>query len=162
MLNIGLIGDMMKVVLGADHGGFELKNALKKFLEENGYEVEDKGPKTLDPEDDYPDYGKKVAEKVGKEGSDIGQQNVLGILICRSAAGIIIAANKVKGVRAVAAYEEKGAKHSREHNDANVLGLSGDWTSEAQAKKLVKVWLETPYSNEERHTRRLKKIADME
>ena len=152
----------MKIVIAADHGGFELKNALKKFLEEKGYTVEDKGPETLDPEDDYPDYGKKVAERVGKDGSEIGQQDIMGILICRSAAGIIIAANKVKGVRAVAVHDEKGAKHSREHNDANVLGLSGDWTSESKAKKLVTIWLETPYSNEERHTRRLKKIADME
>tara|TARA_Y100000310_G_scaffold299121_1_gene333675 strand:+ start:1310 stop:1768 length:459 start_codon:yes stop_codon:yes gene_type:complete len=152
----------MKIVIGADHGGFELKNSLKKFLEEKGYEVDDKGPETLDPEDDYPDYGKKVAEKVGKSGNEIGQKNVMGILICRSAAGIIITANKFKGVRGVAVFDETQAKHSREHNDANVLGLSGDWTKEKQAEKIVKIWLETPYSDEERHTRRLKKIADME
>ena len=152
----------MKVVIGADHGGFELKNALLTFLEGKGYEVVDEGPSAFDPDDDYPDFGKKVAEKVGKEGSEVGQKKVMGILICRSAAGIVIAANKVKGIRAVAAINEKQARHSREHNDANVIGLSGDWTSEQEAKKIVTAWLETPYSNEERHTRRLKKIASME
>ncbi|MBI2664925.1 RpiB/LacA/LacB family sugar-phosphate isomerase [Candidatus Woesearchaeota archaeon] len=152
----------MKIVIAADHGGFELKNKIAAFLEAQGYDVDDQGPSTLDPDDDYPDFGKKVAEVVGREGSSIGQQKVMGILICRSAAGIVIAANKFKGVRAVAAYDEKGARHSREHNDANVLGLSGDWTSESDARKIVSVWLKTGYSNEERHTRRLKKIAGME
>lgn len=152
----------MKVVIGADHGGLKLKDVLKKFLEEKGYEVEDEGPYEFDPDDDYPDYSRKVAEKVGKEGAEIGQKNVMGVLICRSAAGVIIAANKVKGIRAVSAINEKQAMHSREHNDANVLGLSGDWMSEQKAKKIVTAWLETPYSNEERHTRRLKKIAEME
>ena len=152
----------MKVILGADHGGLKLKNNLKKFLEEKGYDVDDAGPSKMDPDDDYPDYGKKVAEKVGKDGSDIGQTIVMGILICRSAAGVMIAANKVKGIRGVAVFDEKSAKHSREHNDANVLGLSGDWLDEKKAKKIVTAWLETPYSTEERHTRRLKKIAAME
>ena len=152
----------MKVVIGADHGGFELKNVLKSFLEEKGFEVDDQGPMEMDKEDDYPDYGKKVAKKIGKEGSEIGQEKIMGVLICRSAGGIIITANKVKGVRAVAAYDETQAEHSRAHNDANVLGLSGDWTNAEQAKKIVTTWLETPYSNEDRHTRRLKKIAEME
>jgi len=152
----------MRVVIGADHGGFELKNALKKFLEETGYAVEDEGPEEFDPDDDYPDYGRKVAEKVGRDGKVIGQRTAMGILICRSAAGIIIAANKVKGVRGVAVFEETAAKHSREHNDANVIGLSGDWLDEEKAKKIVLTWLETPYSDEPRHTRRLRKIAEME
>ena len=152
----------MKVFIGSDHGGFEMKKVLVKFLKEEGYSVEDLGPTNHDPDDDYPDFGEKVAKKVAKDGSSIGQNNAFGILICRSAAGIIIAANKVKGIRAVSASNEEAAKHSRQHNDANVLGLSGDWTSESQAKKITKLWLETPYSNEPRHTRRLKKIQAME
>jgi len=152
----------VKVILGADHGGFKLKNDLKKFLEEKGYDVDDAGTSKMDPEDDYPDYGKKVADKVSKDGSDIGQTTIMGILICRSAGGIIITANKFKGVRGVAVYDATQAKHAREHNDANVIGLSGDWTDEKTAKKIITVALETPYSNEKRHTRRLKKIAAME
>ena len=152
----------MKVIIGADHGGFKLKNVLKKFLEEKGYDIKDEGPYELDPDDDYPDYGRKVAEKIGREAKGIGQKNAMGILVCRSAAGIIIAANKVRGVRGVAVVNETQARHSRKHNDANVLGLSGDWTPEEEAKKIAATWLETHYSNEERHTRRLKKIAAME
>lgn len=152
----------MKVIFGADHGGFELKEKLKPFLKNKGYEVEDEGPFEMDADDDYPDFGKKVAEKVGNEGAEIGQKNVMGILICRSAGGIIITANKFKGIRGVAVYDEIQSKHAREHNDANIIGLSGDWTDEEAAKKLVMTALETPYSNEERHTRRLRKIAEME
>jgi ribose 5-phosphate isomerase B len=150
------------VIIGADHGGFELKNSLVAFLKKKGYDVSDAGPSFFDAEDDYPDFARKVAETVGKDGREIGQQNVMGILICRSAGGVIIAANKLKGVRAVAAFDDTGAKHSRAHNDANVLGLSGDWTPPEEAERLALLWLETPYSNEERHTRRLKKILALE
>ena len=152
----------MKVVLGADHGGFELKESIKKFLQEEGHEVEDAGNAEFDKDDDYVDFAGKVAMKVGAEGSDIGQQKIMGVLMCRSAAGMVIAANKVKGVRAVAAFDVKSARHSREHNDANVLALSGDWLSEENAKSTLKEWLAVPYSNAERHTRRLRKILEME
>ncbi len=152
----------MRVIIGADHGGFEMKAKLASFLEKKGYKVEDVGPDTFDAEDDYPDFGKKVAEAVSKDGFKIGQKNVMGILICRSAGGIMITANKFKGIRGVAVYDETQAKHAREHNDANVIGLSGDWTPEDVAEKLVLKALETPYSNEPRHTRRLEKIARME
>ena len=143
--------------MGADHGGFELKESLKEFLKQKGCEVEDKGPFEMDPEDDYPDFSRKVAEEIGREGSEIGQKKILGVLICRSAGGIIIACNKFKGVRGVAVYDQTQSKHAREHNDANVIGLSGDWTDEKTAQSLVVTALETPYSGEERHTRRLKK-----
>ena len=152
----------MKIIIGTDHGGYELKEVIKKFLESEGYEVEDKGNSKLDNDDDYVDYAKKVAQAVGKQGCQIGQQNIMGVLLCRSAAGMVIAANKVHGVRAVAAFDEKSARHSREHNDANVLALSGDWLTTEKAKKTLKVWLDTPYSNAERHTRRLTKILEME
>ncbi len=152
----------MRVVLGADHGGFELKEKLKEFLEHRGYDVGDMGNEKLDNDDDYVDFARKVAEAVGKSGREIGQKNVMGVLMCRSAAGMVIAANKVRGVRAVAAFDETSAVHSREHNDANVLALSGDWLEVDDAKSVLKAWLETPYSNEARHTRRLKKILEME
>lgn len=152
----------MRIVLGADHGGFELKESMKKFLQEEGYEVEDAGNAEFDKDDDYVDFAEKVAGKVGGEGSETGQRKVMGVLMCRSAAGMVIAANKVKGVRAVAAFDVKSARHSREHNDANVLALSGDWLSEEKAKEVLREWLETPYSNAERHTRRLRKILALE
>lgn len=152
----------MRVVIGSDHGGFELKEQLKKFLKASSYDVEDAGNLKMEKNDDYPDFARKVAEAVGKEGREIGQRNVMGVLVCRSAAGMVIAANKVKGVRAVAAFDETSAIHSRKHNDANVLALSGDWLEAGAARNVMGAWLETPYSNEARHTRRLKKILEME
>ncbi len=152
----------MRVFIGADHGGFELKGQLKKFLKASDYDVEDVGNLKMEKNDDYTDFARKVAEAVGKDGREIGQKNVMGVLVCRSAAGMVIAANKVKGVRAVAAFDETSAIHSREHNDANILALSGDWLEIVAARNVLKAWLETPYSNELRHTRRLKKILEME
>ena len=151
-----------KIIIGADHGGYKLKEELKPFLEQLGYSIEDVG---TDSEEsvDYPDYAFKVAEKVGNSSSGLDTfPPVVGILACRSAAGMMIAANKVKGVRAVAAFDETSAKHSREHNAANVLGLSGDWMAAEQAKKVVKAWLESPFTGEERHARRIRKIAEFE
>ncbi len=151
-----------KIVIGADHGGYKLKEELKPFLEQLGYRVEDVGTNSEESVD-YPDYAIKVSEAVGKaEKAVSGFPPVMGILLCRSAAGMMIAANKVKGVRAVAAFDETSANHSREHNAANVLGLSGDWMTTEQAKKIVKAWLETPFTGEERHARRIQKIAAFE
>ena len=151
-----------KIVIGADHGGYKLKEELKPFLKQLGYQVEDVGTHSEESVD-YPDYAIKVGEAVGKENSLTVQfPKVMGILLCRSAAGMMIAANKVKGVRAVAAFDETSAKHSREHNAANVLGLSGDWMTADKAKKVVKAWLEAPFTGEERHARRLQKIAEFE
>lgn len=115
----------------------------------------DLGATQLDPEDDYPDYAFAVAQAVGAT-------NHQGIVACRSAAGVVIAANKVRGVRAVAPLTEEAAQHSREHNDANVLGLSGDWLDDAAAKLIVQRWLTTPFSKADRHQRRLDKITAFE
>ena len=150
-----------EIVIGADHGGFRLKEELKQFIKQLGYDVEDVGTSS-EESCDYPDYAFKVADAVGKSDSLQPFPLVMGILACRSAAGMMIAANKVRGVRAVAAMDEKSARHSREHNAANILGLSGDWTPLEDARKIVKAWLETPFSGEERHARRLLKIADFE
>ena len=151
-----------KIVIGADHGGYKLKEELKPFLKQLGYSVEDVGTNS-EESCDYPDYAFKVAAAVGREDKGLGGfPKVAGILVCRSAAGMMIAANKVKGVRAVAAFDEASARHSREHNAANVLGLPGDWMTPEQAKKIVRVWLEVQFSGEERHLRRIQKIAAFE
>ena len=143
------------IFLGADHGGFELKNKVRTWLQEWGEESRDLGNQKLDSEDDYPDFALAVARKVSEEKGR-------GILFCRSAAGMVIAANKVAGVRAVAAFDEESAQHSREHNDANVLVLSGDWLDEEKARQIVKTWLNTKFTQEERHVRRLEKIKEIE
>lgn len=143
------------IYLGADHGGFALKEQLKTWLQDWKMPFTDLGATGLDPADDYPDYAFAVAQAVGT-GQDVG------ILACRSAAGVVIAANKVRGVRAVAPLTVEAAQHSREHNDANVLGLSGDWLDDAAAKVIVQHWLTTPFSKAERHQRRLDKITAFE
>ena len=149
------------IYIGADHGGFQLKEKIKVWLKEWGVEFEDVGAKSLGPEDDYPEFAFAVAEKVGAQDDNVipWKQAAKGILLCRSAAGMVIAANKVCGVRAVAVTDEKAARHSREHNNANVIGISGDWTDENQAQKILKVWLDTEFSKEARHRRRVGHIA---
>lgn len=152
------------IYLGCDHGGFQLKEKVKKWLGEWKLEFKDLGAHKLDPEDDYPQYAFAVAEKVSQE-DDMTQawkKRTKGILICRSAGGVIIAANKVKEVRAVSVWDLKSAKHSREHNDANVLGLSGDWMNEAEAKEIIRAWLNTEFSHEKRHERRITQIRERE
>jgi len=140
------------IVIGADHAGFKLKAKLKRWLTEQGNKVTDTGAHKLDKNDDYPVYAYKVAKAVaGGKGK--------GILLCGSAEGVCIAANKVKGVRAVAVWNVQNAKLSRKHNDANVLCLSGWELSPAQAKKIVKAWLKTAFTAKARHVRRLKEIA---
>lgn len=143
------------IYLGGDHAGFKLKQEMAGYLKSLGYEVSDLGAKKLNPKDDYPDYGFKVGEKVVETGEK-------GILFCGSAEGVCIAANKVEGVRAVNPANIKLAKLSREHNDANVLCLSGWYASSSVAKKIISVWLKTPFSGEARHTRRIKKISRFE
>jgi ribose 5-phosphate isomerase B len=153
----------MKIYMGADHAGFKLKEHLKKFLSSKGYQVNDEGNTVLDSKDDYPDFAAKVGRKVNKS-----KENK-GILVCGSAEGICIAANKIKGIRAVAVWTLENAKLSREHNDANVLCLSGgdmlkpgSRLSKKQAEKITLTWLSTEFSGEERHKRRIKKISEME
>ena len=144
------------VYLGADHAGFDLKNYLKTILKKKGYTVHDMGNTNYDPSDDYPDFAAKVGKAVAKN------KNARGILCCGSAEGICIAANKIKGVRAVAVWNLANAKLSREHNDANVLCLSGWQLSKKRAEKITATWLRTPFSKATRHVRRLKKISALE
>ncbi|MBI2049288.1 MAG: RpiB/LacA/LacB family sugar-phosphate isomerase [Parcubacteria group bacterium] len=145
----------MKIFFGADHAGFNLKNALLAYVRELGYEAEDKGPFTFDEQDDYPDFMIPVAEEVAKNA-----QNARGIIMGGSGQGEAMTANRIKGVRAAVFYggNLEIVRLSREHNDANVLSLAARFLSEDEAKKAVKLWLDTPFSGAERHVRRIKKI----
>lgn len=151
----------MKILIASDHRGYKLKQELIKKLSKK-YEIEDLGPKKYNPKDDYPDFAIKVAKKVSKENKRIGRNKVFGILICSSSVGMIIAANKYKNVRAVSVFNQKQAKNSREHNDTNIIGLSAETTKAIEAMKIINVWLDTDFSNEARHIRRLEKIRKIE
>ena len=146
----------MKIILGGDHAGFETKEKLRTFFEKKGWRYEDVGPYVYDKNDDYPDYAFKVGEKVSHD------QDFRGILVCGSGVGVVVAANKVKGVRAVAASDEYTAEMSRKDGNSNVLGLSERNMPFAKIQKIISVWLKTEFSNEERHKRRVNKIARYE
>ena len=135
--------------IGADHGGFELKTELKKILERHNFKVVDCGPETLDPEDDYSVYGAKVGRAIVR-----GEANC-GVLICRSGAGMGMVANRFHGVRAVVCDTPEIAVKSRQHNASNVLVLSGDRIDADQMAAIVDAWVSTPFSDDERHERRL-------
>ncbi len=143
------------IYIGADHGGYKLKHELKKFLAQSGYHVIDVGAHALNPADDYPLYAYKAAKAVA-------QKKAKGILICKSAEGICIAANKIKGIRAVPVWTLRNARLSREHNDANILCLAGIEISASKAKTIVKTWLDTQFSGAARHVRRLNQIKRIE
>lgn len=143
--------------LAADHGGFELKEHLKRFLAEGGIEFKDMGAHKLDPEDDYPDFAVPATLEVAK--NEAGNR---AILICRSGVGEVIVANKFKGVRATLSWNVKHASKSRAHNNTNVLALPGDYISKQEAEEIVAEWLTAKFSRKERHVRRLSKISDIE
>jgi ribose 5-phosphate isomerase B len=150
----------MKIYIGTDHAGFELKEELKIFLESLGCEVEDKGAYEFNEADDYPDFIFPVVKAVAEDiGSDLDSR---GIVIGGSGQGEAIVANKVKGIRAAVVYDEYSAKMSRKHNDANIISLGTRTLAISKANELVKLWLETPFSNEERHKRRIEKIKAIE
>jgi ribose 5-phosphate isomerase B len=142
------------IALGADHAGFELKEALKAWLIEQGYQVLDFG--THSPESvDYPDYAAQVAESVA------GHKVERGVLICGTGIGMAIAANKVPGVRAALCSDLYTARMSREHNDANVLTMGGRLMGPEMAQDILKMWLQTDFAGG-RHQRRVDKMADLE
>ena len=144
----------MKLAIGSDHVGLELKPIIIDYLKELGHEVEDFGPYTAE-RTDYPVYGKKVAEEVVSGNFD------LGILICGTGVGISIAANKVNGIRAVVCSDCYTAKLSRLHNDSNIWSLGARVVGKDLAKMIVEIWLETPYEGG-RHQKRLDLIAEIE
>lgn len=143
----------MKIAVGSDHAGFKLKEEIKKYLENQKIKYKDYGTASEESVD-YPDFAFAVAKDVSAGKFD------RGILICGSGVGMTIAANKVRGVRAVNAYDEYTARQSREHGDCNVLCLAGRKLKVKEALKIVEVWIKTPFSNEERHLRRIRKIEE--
>lgn len=141
--------------MASDHAGFELKNHLAEYIKTLGFTTVDKGPFSLDPTDDYPDYVRLVAEEILKN-----PDSSRGIIIGGSGQGEAIAVNRFKGIRAIVYYgfKEEIIKLSREHNNANVLSLGAHFISNDEAERAVKLWLQTEFTNDERHVRRLGKI----
>ena len=149
----------MKIIIASDHAGYELKEKLKKYLEQIGVNYEDVGPKRFEEKDDYPDFVIPAAKKVAKN-----PKSAKGIVIGGSGQGEAIAANKIKGIRAAVFYGGPLdiVKLSREHNDSNILSLASRFLTEEQAKVAVDIWLKTSFPKEERHVRRIKKIEEFE
>lgn len=143
----------MKIALGCDHGGFELKQEIIKYLEEKNIEYVDFGCYNTESVD-YPVYAKKVANAVVSKEAD------KGILICGTGIGISITANKIKGIRAALCHDCFSAEATRLHNDANVLAMGGRIVGPGLAVKIVDTFLNTEFSNDERHIRRINQIED--
>lgn len=144
----------MKVAIGSDHRGFAAKQQIKSILTQLGHDYIDFGTNDNNPID-YPDLAYLAATTVAKKQAD------RGILICATGLGMSIAANKIKGIRAVLCHDELSAQISRDHNDANVLCISGDQINEVLLRKMVEVWLNTDFAGG-RHERRVRKIAAIE
>ncbi|HKS97567.1 MAG TPA: ribose 5-phosphate isomerase B [Terriglobia bacterium] len=141
----------MRIAVGSDHAGFVLKEKLRDYLVDRGYEVEDHG--TNSPESvDYPDYAEKVAARVA------AKEVNFGVVVCGTGIGVAISANKIPGIRAAPCNDTLTARMAREHNDANVLTLGGRVVDESTARKILDVWLATPFAGG-RHQRRVDKIA---
>jgi len=145
----------MKIAIGADHAGYRLKDEIVPLLKELGHEVEDFGC-DCSQSVDYPDYALPVCERVVKGEAD------RGILICGTGIGMSIAANKVPGIRCALVHDLFSAKATREHNDTNVLAMGERVIGPGLAQEIVKVWLETPFSQGERHVNRVNKVMAIE
>ena len=144
----------MRVHIGTDHAGFELKQHLVQWLRGRGFEVVDHGPAAYDPSDDYPGFCIACAEGV------IADPGSLGIVLGGSGNGEQMAANKVRGVRAALAWNEDTARLAREHNDANVISLGARQHSVEECERLIDLFLTTPFSGDERHVRRIGQLSD--
>jgi ribose 5-phosphate isomerase B len=147
----------MLIYIGADHRGFELKEAIKKYLSNAGYECVDFGNDKLDKNDDYTDFAIAVAKEVSKDPS-VGK----GILICGSGVGVDIVANKFRNVRSSLCFSPDQAMVARKDDDANILSIPADFVDEEKAKKIVAVWLQTKFDGEPNHARRLSKLEELE
>ncbi len=145
----------MKIYLGGDHAGFQLKGAVKKFLIDSGYEVKDFGPSEYNDDDDYPDFCAPVAKAVAKD-----PENSRGFLFGGSGQGEAMVANRQEGVRATVFYggPEDIVQLSREHNNANILSIGVRFVEEKEALRVIKMWLEAKFPAEERHKRRIDKF----
>jgi len=145
------------IYIAADHAGYQLKKELKEFLiKKLGLEVEDFGAKSYDEHDDFVDFAAPLAQKVAAE------PGARGILICGTGHGMCIAANKVKGIRAIIGYSISGTELARQHNDANILCLAARILSKDHSEAITKKFLETEFKNEDRYARRNEKMSELE
>ena len=143
----------MKVFIGADHRGFKLAKVLEGWLKKSGFTVVSASGKRMDPDDDYVDYASTVAKRVADT------EDVRGIVVCGSGVGVAIVANKVKGIRCGLGFSQEQVTAMRHDDNVNVLALAADFITSEKAEKLMKLFLETPFSGEERHKRRIAKIT---
>ncbi|MBI4136055.1 MAG: RpiB/LacA/LacB family sugar-phosphate isomerase [Candidatus Vogelbacteria bacterium] len=145
----------MKIFLGADHAGFELKETIKIWLKSEGHEVADEGAFKLNPDDDYPDFIEIVAKQVASD-----PENHRGLIFGGSGQGEAMCANRFKHVRAAVWYggSDEILKLSRGHNNANILSIGARFVDEIAAKRAIKLWLDTTFSGEDRHIRRIAKL----
>jgi ribose 5-phosphate isomerase B len=146
----------LRIVIGGDHWGYQLKGPLREHLEVLGHEVVDIGAHEHDPADDYPDFAMAVAERVA-----VGQAD-RGVVVCGSGVGACVAANKVLGVRASVCHDAYSAHQGVEHDDMNVLCLGSRIVGDEVARELVAVFVSAEFTGEERHRRRLDKVLAME
>ncbi len=144
------------VFIGADHRGFELKQRLIRRLQDEGFEITDLGDKNLNPQDDYVDFARNVAQAV------LNDPKNKGVLLCGSGAGVDMVANKIDGIRSALVSDVPRAVQAREHENANVLSLPADTLDEETAFSIVKAFLTTQFSHEPRHERRLEKMEQIE
>ncbi|MBV8931840.1 MAG: ribose-5-phosphate isomerase [Kutzneria sp.] len=146
----------MRVYIGSDHAGFDLKSHLVGYLAGQGYDVVDVGPETFVPDDDYP------AACIATAARAVADKGSLGVVIGGSGNGEQIAANKVAGVRAALAWNTETARLAREHNDAQVVGIGARMHTTEEATAIVRTFLATPFSGDPRHLRRIEILADYE
>ena len=146
----------MRVAIGADHGGYELKEELSALLSAAGHEVVDVGAHTMDSSDDYPDFAAAVAKTVASKDAE------RGIMVCGSGVGASVASNKVKGARASVCHDTYSAHQGVEHDDMNVLCLGARIVGIELAREVATAFLSAQFTGEERHQRRLDKILNME
>ncbi|MDH4179523.1 MAG: ribose 5-phosphate isomerase B [Armatimonadota bacterium] len=146
----------MRIAIGSDHAGYDLKEHLRKWMAPREIDVQDVGPHAPDPSDDYPDFAGAVGRSIQSRAAD------LGIIICSTGVGSCIAANKLRGVRAALVHDIFSARMSRLHNDANVLCLGASIVAPRLAEEILATWLSVSFSEEERHRRRVDKIAQLE
>ena len=140
------------IIIGSDHGGYQTKQAVMKALAKEGYTIVDIGGYSPKKPDDYPDYAKEVAKTVAKG------KNTMGVLVCGTGTGMVMAANKVKGARAAMIYDAYSARMARHDNDANIAALRGRKFLQKKAIRITKMFLRTEFSKIPRHKRRIKKI----
>lgn len=149
----------MKIYIGADHGGFHLKELVKQYLVKAGLNVEDEGNTVLDPDDDYPQFAAKVAASVLSS----EDEDPRGIIVCTGAQGVAIAANRFKGIRAAVVWDAHEARMTRNDNDSNVLCLSGRLMNDNPGlwQGILETWLHTPFSRATRHHRRIRELDNL-